>query len=171
MRIAAILTGAFLLDQITKIIVRNTMYLGQSIPILGNFAKFTYVENPGMAFGLQIGNGTIFTILSILAMIGIAYYLFVIVKDDAKTQIPLALILGGALGNLIDRILYSRVVDFMDIGLKTVRWPVFNVADSVVVIGMFILAWQMIFQKPDQAVEKTISITENESSQDIDVRE
>ncbi len=170
MRIAAILIGSFLLDQITKIIVRNTMYLGQSIPVLGNFAKFTYVENPGMAFGLQIGNGTIFTILSILAIIGITYYLFVIVKDDIKTQIPLALILGGALGNLIDRILYSRVVDFMDIGLKTIRWPVFNVADSVVVIGMFILAYQMLTEKPKEETAEVPAV-QDESEQDTDVRE
>jgi signal peptidase II len=130
---------ALLLDQLTKIVIRQTMMLHQSISVLGEFVKITYVKNPGIAFGLRVPNNTIFTILSILASIGIAVYLFTHLKEGMAVKASLALILGGAVGNLIDRLLFGEVVDFIDVGLKTLRWPVFNVADSVVVIGMFIL--------------------------------
>lgn len=130
---------ALVLDQIAKQVIRMTMYVGQSINVVGDFARLTYVENRGMAFGIQIGNGTLFTVLSIIASIGIGIYLYFQRNEDKGITISLSLILGGAIGNLIDRILFGRVVDFMDIGISNTRWPVFNVADSAVVIGMFIL--------------------------------
>jgi signal peptidase II len=135
---------ALLLDQLTKIAIRQTMVLHQSIPVLGEFVKITYVKNSGIAFGLRVPNNTIFTILSILASIGIAIYLFTHLKEGMAIKASLALILGGAVGNLIDRLLFGEVVDFIDVGIKTLRWPVFNVADSVVVIGMFILLFTVI---------------------------
>lgn len=130
---------ALILDQVTKQITRMTMVVGQSIQIIGNFIRLTYVENRGMAFGIQIGDGTVFTILSIIASVGIAIYLYCQRNENKGMTLSLSLILGGAAGNLIDRILFGRVVDFIDIGIGSARWPVFNVADSVVVIGMGIL--------------------------------
>ena len=103
-----------LLDQITKNIIKQTMYLGQSIDVFGNIFRFTFIKNPGIAFGLRIGNTVIFTILSIIASIGIAVYLFTHLKEHVAIRISLTLILGGAVGNLIDRILYGEVVDFID---------------------------------------------------------
>lgn len=127
------------LDQITKQIIRLTMTVGQSVEVIGDVIRLTFVENRGMAFGIQIGNGLIFTILSLMASIGIAVYLYSQRNEHRGITVSLSIILGGAIGNLIDRILFGRVVDFIDIGVGTTRWPVFNVADSAVVIGMVLL--------------------------------
>ena len=127
------------LDQATKQITRMTMTIGQSVEVIGNFVRLTFVENRGMAFGIQIGNGAVFTLLSIVASIGIGIYLYFQRHEGRGVTVSLSLILGGAIGNLIDRILFGRVVDFVDIGIGTTRWPVFNVADSAVVIGMAVL--------------------------------
>lgn len=126
-------------DQLTKLIVRMSLFVGQSVQVIGNVARLTYVENRGMAFGIQIGDGLVFTILSILASVGIAVYLYLQRDEHPGITVSLSVILGGAVGNLIDRILFGRVVDFVDVGIGTVRWPVFNVADSAVVIGMVLL--------------------------------
>lgn len=139
MRVGFIIGIAVLLDQLTKILIRHTMELGQSISIVGSFIKITYVLNPGIAFGIRVPNGIIFTMLSILASIGIVVFLVTHWHEGMAIKGSLALILGGAVGNLIDRILFREVVDFIDVGIKNLRWPVFNVADSAVVIGMFFL--------------------------------
>ena len=144
MKVGFIFGIALILDQLTKIVIRQTMVLHQSVSVLGEFVKITYVKNPGIAFGLRVPNNTIFTILSILASIVITIYLFTHLKEGMAIKASLSLILGGAVGNLIDRLLFGEVVDFIDVGLKTLRWPVFNVADSVVVIGMFILLFTVV---------------------------
>ena len=144
MRLYIIIGLIVLIDQISKIIIKESMYLGQSIAVAGNFIRLTYVENPGIAFGIQVGNPFIFTILSLLASIGIIVYMIYHRNGDKILKYGLAIILGGALGNLIDRIFVQRVVDFVDIGIGNTRWPVFNVADSAVVVGMFVLLYAMI---------------------------
>lgn len=136
-----------ILDQVTKVIVRRSMLLGQSIPVLGRVVQLTYVENPGIAFGIRVGNGSVFTILSILASIGVLIYLITHWNDHMGIKTGLTLILGGACGNLIDRILYRQVVDFIDVGIRGTRWPVFNVADSAVVVGMFIFFITVFIQE------------------------
>jgi len=130
---------AVLLDQISKVIVRMHMEQFDSFDVLGGFFRITYVLNPGIAFGIKVKNPVVFTILSILACIGIIIYLIRNWQEDIKIKISLALILGGAVGNLIDRILFGEVVDFLDFGINHIRWPVFNIADSSVVIGMIML--------------------------------
>ena len=147
MSVFIIFTLVLAVDQFTKFWVRDTMFLGQSIPFLGDIVRFTYVENPGIAFGIRVTHGWIFTILSILASIGIIYYLIHQWKASGWIKSSLALILGGAIGNLIDRIRFAKVADFMDIGIGDVRWPVFNVADAAVVIGMFMLFIAMYHQE------------------------
>jgi len=138
-KIGLVFITAVILDQATKIIVKNTMTIGQSIKVIGDVIRFTHVRNPGIAFGIRVQNGFLFTLLSILASIGVMIYLFTHWHEKMSVKCSLALILGGAFGNLIDRILYKQVVDFIDIGFNNVRWPVFNIADSAVVIGMIIL--------------------------------
>ena len=139
MWIGVLLSVVFLLDQGTKLYIKHAMELGETIPVLGNFLRITYIENPGIAFGLQIGNNLIFTSLSVIVSLGIALYLFTHLHESNYMKCSLAIILGGAFGNLLDRIHYGKVVDFVDIGFQSVRWPVFNVADSAVVIGMILL--------------------------------
>ncbi len=157
------------LDQITKLLVKGFsiggitipgMQLYESIPVLGDFLRITYVENPGMAFGIEFGEGKIFlTFLSIAIAIAVFWYLWRL-DDSAPVvlKIALMLILAGAIGNLIDRIFYGvlfgeaplfygKVVDFIDVefpdftlfGKHFTRWPVFNIADSCVTIGILLL--------------------------------
>lgn len=139
--------SVFILDQITKGIIRHTMVLGESIPVLGDVFRWTYVENPGMAFGIRIQHGYILTILSVLASLGVLAYLLIHRDEGRLLRGSLACILGGAAGNLIDRVLHQQVVDFIDIGFGQVRWPVFNIADSAVVIGMLILCFHVFLKK------------------------
>lgn len=131
--------SSLLLDQVTKAIVRQNMVVGDSIPVLGDFLHWTYVENPGIAFGIRLGNGTVFTVLSLLASLGILVYLITHWNDPKGVRVGLVLILSGAFGNLIDRILYGKVVDFIEMSVGKYSWPVYNIADAAVVIGMGIL--------------------------------
>ena len=143
MRVGFLFGLAVVLDQITKQIIRHSMGIGDSFNVIGQVVKITYVENPGIAFGIRVGNGTLFTVLSILASLGVLIYLFTHWDEGMGIKGSLALILGGACGNLIDRIFYRQVVDFIDIGIGNLRWPVFNLADSAVVIGMFFLFYSV----------------------------
>ena len=141
MRVGFLFGLAVVLDQLTKVIVRSSMQLHESFNFIGEVIKITRVENPGIAFGIQVSNGTVFTVLSILASIGVLVYLITHWDESMFVKGSLALILGGAFGNLLDRIVYKEVTDFIDIGIGDLRWPVFNVADSAVVIGMVILLY------------------------------
>ncbi len=134
------------------------MRYGSSIPILGDFFRLTYIENPGMAFGFDPGGKLFFSLFSIALSIGILYYLYHARNDRWGLKVALALILGGAIGNMIDRTFYSvifedgplfhgKVVDFFDVdffnielfGYSLTRWPVFNVADAAVTTGIILL--------------------------------
>lgn len=90
-----------------------------------------------MAFGIQLGNKLFFTIFSLIASIVIVIYLFRLKPENFWARFALASILGGAIGNLIDRVVYSEVIDFID--FRFIRWPVFNVADIAVTLGMILL--------------------------------
>ena len=143
MRVGILFGFVVILDQLTKQIIRQTMHLGDSFDVLGHVVRITYVENPGIAFGIRVGNNAVFTVLSIIASLGVLIYLFAHKDEGILMKSSLSLILGGAVGNLIDRILFKRVADFIDVGMGDLRWPVFNVADSAVVIGMVILFYTM----------------------------
>jgi signal peptidase II len=151
MKIGFLFGTALILDQITKIIVRHNMKpekgiypeAAEHIKVLGNFFRLRYIENPGIAFGIHVKPIFFFTALSILASVGIFVYLITHRNEGKWVRGGLALILGGACGNLIDRVLYKKVVDFIDIGFRDFRWPTFNLADTAVVIGMIILFYSV----------------------------
>lgn len=156
-------------DQASKLLVKGGftvpflgywpgIEIGASVPILGDFFKLTFIENPGMAFGIDIGGKFFLTIFSTLASAGILYYLYKIREEALVIRVSLAMILGGAIGNLIDRVFYGvifgdaplfygKVVDFFDVdffnidlaGIHISRWPIFNVADAAVSIGVILL--------------------------------
>ncbi len=152
-------------DQISKFIVKKTLILGESVKIIGNTVSFTYIENPGIIFGIQTSFITIFTVLSVILTAFIFYYLYIIKDEIFIYRFPFSLILGGALGNLTDRILYKRVVDFIDIDIPDIsiasfdlhffstpkielyRWPIFNIADAAITIGMIFLLFLFYFEK------------------------
>ncbi len=120
--------------------------LPQGLPheVFGDWIRFTLVRNPGAAFGLHLGSQSrwIFMALTIVALVILGFLYTSTRRGDAVRSIALAMVCGGAVGNLIDRIT-SRfgVVDFIDIGFGDSRWPTFNIADMAVSIGAFLLAW------------------------------
>lgn len=131
------------------------MHLKESISIIGDVLRLTYIKNPGMAFGIQIGGKLFYTIFSAIACIVIIVYLFEIKPENFWARFALTSILGGAIGNLIDRIAYSEVVDFIDI--RIVHWPVFNFADIAITFGMIILISVVIFEKKrDESEEEQL---------------
>ncbi len=134
-----ICAGILILDQFTKIAVQQWMTLHQSYPLLGDVVQFTYIRNPGAAFGITIGGRWLYLVLSVIACIVMIYYLFKLPSSERWGRYAMMGILGGAFGNLIDRALYGEVTDFIDIGVGAYRWPVFNVADSAVTIGIILL--------------------------------
>jgi len=154
-----------LFDQVSKQIIRSSMTLHESIPVLGNFFRITYIENPGMAFGIRFGENAFFTVFAIIASVAILIYLFKMKGDHLLARLAMAIIFGGAVGNLSDRLVRGRVVDFLDCeffdihlpsfdfffihfpGYSLERWPVFNVADMAVTIGMVMLVIFIIIEE------------------------
>ena len=132
----------FVLDRATKIVAVSNMSYGQSIKILPNIFHFTFILNNGTAFGLFKGANAMLAIFSVLV---IALIIFYVLKNKALAfinSLALGLILGGALGNLFDRVRFGYVIDFLDFRI----WPVFNIADSAITIGTVILAWKILRQ-------------------------
>ncbi len=135
--------GVVLLDIVTKAIVQRTLRLYDPVPVLGDFFRLTYIFNRGAAFGLHLGDYSrwIFTALTIVAIVGLFAWFRTTPLSDRWRLIALASVTGGAIGNLIDRIRSAQgVVDFLDVGVGNLRWPVFNVADIAVTCGAVLLA-------------------------------
>ena len=140
MTVLWIIPLAVALDQASKLIVRGSMTLYQSEPVLGDFFRLTYIHNPGAAFGLNMGSPFLHTAFSVLAL-GVLIYLYrSLAAAERLSRLALCLVLGGAVGNIIDRLYLGEVVDFFDFGLGDLRWPIFNVADSCVTVGVLLLA-------------------------------
>jgi signal peptidase II len=133
--------GALVLDQVSKVIVVNTMTLHSPVSLVGDIIRLTYIRNAGAAFGLTLGGPVLHTVVAIGAL-GVLGWLFFRLPPAARLQrTALAMVLGGALGNIIDRIRLNYVIDFFDVGVSEAwRWPVFNVADSFVTVGVLVLA-------------------------------
>lgn len=129
-------------DRLTKIAIVNNLQQGQSIKILPGVFHITFVLNNGMAFGLLKGWGAFFITLSMAVIVLIIVYTVRNKAMDVMLSVSLGLILGGATGNLIDRLLLSRVVDFLDFRI----WPVFNIADSAITLGVGVLALRAILK-------------------------
>jgi len=126
------------IDQLTKWLVVNNMYLGEQIPILENLLYITSHRNRGAAFGILQDQMWLFFIITVVVVIGIVYYLQTQVKYIG-TGIAFGLVLGGAIGNFIDRLFRGEVVDFIDVKIVGYDFPIFNVADSCLVIGVILL--------------------------------
>ena len=140
------------LDQLTKFWVVSALSLGQSIELTG-FLNLVFVYNPGAAFSfLSDAGGWQRWFFVVLALAVSAWLTFLIRQHAAERLLPLAatLILGGALGNVIDRIRYGAVVDFVDVHAAGWHWPAFNVADSAISVGVALLLWQQLFLAPKE---------------------
>ncbi len=110
MRVLWISVFVVIIDQITKLLVLQKMYVGQSIPLVGDWLKFTFTENPGMAFGITFGFEGLVPILSVSATLLILFYLYKVRHTYSWYRISIGFILGGALGNIIDRVFYGAVI-------------------------------------------------------------
>lgn len=164
-------------DQTTKAVVQQKMHLGESIALLGDWLKFTYTQNSGMAFGIELGSPLVVTVLAIVATVLILFYFRVISADHKGYRMSLALILGGAAGNIIDRIFFAKlygygtilqgkVIDFIHVDLWTgyipdalpfiggsyfSLFPIWNVADMSIVVGVVLV---VMFQHAAQKRER-----------------
>ena len=169
MKVLYITFAVVLVDVVTKILVKGIhlpfadiqlegIPYGSRIPIIGDFIQLTFIENPGMAFGIEVANKEYLALFIIIASVGLLVYLYKIRKESFWLRMPLALILAGAIGNLINRIFFGvlfgyapllkgNVVDFIDVDFFDLqifdytmnRWPVFNLADVAVTIGVTLL--------------------------------
>lgn len=131
-------------DQLTKWLIVKTMELGESIEIIANFLYITSHRNKGAAFGILQGQMTFFYIITTIVVIFLVFY---IQKEGMKNRFlgySLALMLGGAIGNFIDRVFRGEVVDFIDMYFFTYDYPIFNVADSALVIGVIMIIIKML---------------------------
>ncbi|MBC8346600.1 MAG: signal peptidase II [Candidatus Marinimicrobia bacterium] len=149
MRILFVSAVLVFADQITKAMVRNTMSLYESIPVISDFFHITYVTNDGMAFGINFPFGIyVFTGISIVFTGFLFWYLWTIQDHGLIIRTGIALILAGAIGNLIDRVFMGEVVDFLDFMVGNYHWYVFNIADSCVTVGMgFVLVDSLILER------------------------
>jgi signal peptidase II len=141
-------------DQITKAIVDRTMSLYDSMPIIDGLFNLTYVRNTGAAFGIFAGSHEVFRrpFLIGVSIVAIGFILVMLrrLREDATgLAVALAFILGGAIGNLIDRIVYGEVIDFLDVYWSTYHWPAFNIADSFITIGVTITLFYLVRAKGD----------------------
>jgi signal peptidase II len=136
------------LDAVTKYLVQANMRLYQQVDLIGEYLRLTYIHNPGAAFGIHVGEYSriIFLVLSVVALVALAAMYWSTPLKDKVRLTAISLICAGALGNLIDRVRSAQgVVDFIDVGIGDLRWPVFNVADIAVTTGAIFLAlslWQ-----------------------------
>ena len=187
--VLSIIVGVIVVDHAAKITVFRTMHRGQSIPLIGDWFRLTYTENPGMAFGLTFGPPSMVTIFSIIATFLIIFYMVRVGDIYRPYRISLSLVIGGALGNIIDRVFYGkilygdpyflgRVVDFIHFnvwrgylpewipfigGSYMALFPIWNVADMAIVCGVAgILAFQSRFhEKAEQMMKLQASGKEN----------
>ncbi|OIJ09828.1 signal peptidase II [Anaerobacillus arseniciselenatis] len=142
-----------ILDQWTKWIVVTQMELRQQIPIIENLLYFTSHRNKGAAFGILQGQMWLFFIVTVIVVVFVVYYMNKHAKESKLLGISLGLVLGGAIGNFIDRLFRGEVVDFIDVYIFTYDFAIFNVADMALVIGVGILMVQ-IFLEERNAREK-----------------
>ena len=136
--LAALLVIIF--DQLTKYYVVSNFYLGESVPVIENIFHWTYILNPGAAFGMFEGSRWFFVVIAIGVLVGIWYMKDEINEGGWMMQYGAALFGGGAIGNLIDRARSGLVIDFFDFRI----WPVFNVADIAICVGVAMILWKVL---------------------------
>jgi len=143
------------IDQITKYFAVALLQGNSSVHLIGNFLRFTYVENRGAAFGI-LQNQRLFFIISTVVLVAFLIYMIVFNKKvTTATKLTLSLILSGAIGNFIDRLRLGYVIDFVDVRFGDFYdFPVFNVADSCLVVGVIILVILILFNKFEKSENK-----------------
>ena len=139
-------------DQVTKVSVMESMRLHESIPVIANLFSITYIRNPGAAFGFLSSSSSsfrfvFFGLTSVFAVGLLGMIMVRMPKDDWMGRLSVAGILGGAIGNLLDRLRYGEVIDFLDFYINGYHWPAFNVADSAITVGVVFLLLHFATEK------------------------
>lgn len=162
-RMSVLIATIIIVDQITKAIVQQKFFLGESIPIIQGFFSFTYVKNPGAAFGMLANSPDfirtpLFFGLPVIACFWLMHLIWTTRHNNLLHCLSYSLILAGAVGNLIDRFSMNYVVDFLDFYWGSNHFPAFNVADSVITIAAILLIYDFIFlqKKKDDSVSTTV---------------
>ena len=158
MRYFWLIIAVFTLDQLTKWLVNSYMNLYQSIPVINDLLYLTYVTNDGMAFGLSLPGGQFtLTTLSIIMTFVLIYFFWLERDSHVVMKLSLSLIIAGAFGNLIDRILHGKVIDFIHIKIGSYwEWYIFNIADTSVSIGMILFIFHSFYLQAK--LEKKVSV-------------
>jgi signal peptidase II len=152
LKLAVVAGLVVLTDQITKTLILQYLPYHQSITVIAGFFDITHIHNPGGAFGLMANMGeTLRTLVFLLASslaVGLIFYFYMKTPpSNAFLGVGFALIFGGAIGNLIDRVRLGIVVDFIDIYIGDFHWPAFNIADSAITVGIAIFGYHLLFKK------------------------
>jgi signal peptidase II len=148
-----ITVGAIVLcDQVTKLYVDAVMWPHQSITVIKNYFAITYVRNPGGAFGLFAQADRAIVRPFLLGLSAVAVVIIILMyrstpADRRSVRLAFSLIMGGAIGNLIDRLHFDEVIDFLDVHWYQYHWPAFNIADAAISVGVAILCWDLLFGK------------------------
>jgi signal peptidase II len=147
-----VLTAAVVvvLDQLTKRALERCLGLHESRPVIDGFLSLTHGRNPGIAFGVLSEGAVPFqavalTVLGLAAVVALSAYALRVPRVHRLRRTALALVVGGAIGNLVDRIRYGAVVDFIHVYWRTYQWPDFNVADSAISVGVTLLVLESVF--------------------------
>jgi len=152
----AVVACLVLLDQVTKFFISSNMCVHDSFPVIDGLFNITYIRNTGAAFGFfanasPVARSFFLIGVTIAVILLIIYYIWKIKAEEKFFTFPLSLILGGAVGNLIDRLRFGDVVDFLDFYIVSYHWPAFNIADSAISIGAIILLFA-IFKKKEETM-------------------
>ncbi len=143
------------LDQFTKWLIVKNMNIGDSIPVIEDILYITSHRNKGAAWGILQGQMWFFYVITVVVIIGIVYYMRKAAGGSRLLGVSLGFMLGGAIGNFIDRVYRKEVVDFIHTYIFNYNFPVFNIADSALVIGVSLLMFQMLKEERESKKEKT----------------
>lgn len=135
------------LDQASKYLIVKNMELGESIEVIGNFLHITSHRNTGAAWGILEGQMWLFYLITVIVVAVLVYYMQKMSRMHILVGTSLGLMLGGAIGNFIDRVFHKEVVDFVDTNIFGYDFPVFNVADSALTVGVILLMIFMLFEE------------------------
>ncbi len=168
-----VIAAIIVVDQTTKILVMSFMELGESIPVIKGVFNFTYILNDGMAFGLLDSQRWLFMLVSTLALIALIYYMLKSKPESRWACAGLSLVIGGGLGNMIDRMFYGEsfgdgaVVDFIDFCAFPELWKwIFNVADSCVCVGAAILMGYLVIEIVKESKAEKLAAESAENAED-----
>lgn len=157
--LAVLFLFTVLTDQITKLYIDHTFALYDVKRIIPRLLVIRYIRNDGVAFGLHLGHPTVMLVLTIAVVVMLGYLLLrdKFLAGHLTGRIAVVLILGGAVGNLIDRIRMGEVIDFIQMGIGPYTWPVYNLADVYVTFGMIILVYIYLFKSESQGTHQPVA--------------